>query len=276
VTGVTPFPFEKRYFSFGAPVRLYLYVNPHEDNGMVRRVPMKGFIQVFLSALILAPVICFAEKGQIPIAVNDLSGEGVEASEARIISDRFRSELINSNIFRVMERGEMQTILKEQGFQQSGICNDKSCMVEMGQILGVKQIIAGTIGKIGGMYTISTRMIDVTTGEVRFSVTVDCKCSVSDVLTKSVPSIAQQIVEKTRSTEEPGAQVARAPGAASAAQAQPPSAHPHKKKSLFAQWYFWVPAAVVVGGGVTIACIVLSKKSSETPEQQTGGVLVQW
>jgi Curli production assembly/transport component CsgG len=241
-----------------------------------RGVRMKGFIQIILSALILAPAICFADKGQIPIAVNDLTGEGVEASEARIISDRFRSELINSNTFRVMERGEMETILKEQGFQQSGMCNDKSCMVEMGQILGVKQIFAGTIGKIGGMYTISTRMIDIATGEVRFSVTVDCKCSISDVLTKSVPSIAQQIVAKTKGAEEAGTQTAQAPAAASAEQTQQPSANQHKKKSLFTKWYFWVPAAAVVGGGAAAAYIVLSKKSSETPEQQTGGVLVQW
>ncbi|HUI92187.1 MAG TPA: CsgG/HfaB family protein [Chitinivibrionales bacterium] len=240
---------------------------------------MKRALVFLLSALIIAPCLCFADKGQIPIAVNDLTGEGVEASEARIISDRFRSELINAQIFRVMERGEMETILKEQGFQQSGMCNDKSCMVEMGQILGVKQIFAGTIGKIGGMYTLSTRMIDVATGEVRFSVTLDCKCAISDVLTKSVPSIAQQIVEKTKAAMQApaAAQPAQAaPAPAAAPQPQQAAQKPEKKKSLFTQWYFWVPAAVVVCGGAAAAYVVFERKNSEVPEQQTGGVMVQW
>jgi hypothetical protein len=232
-----------------------------------------------LGLLLIIPMLCFAEKTKIPLAVNDLSGEGIEASEARIISDRLRAELINSEMFRVMERGEMEAILKEQGFQQSGMCNDKSCMVEMGQILGVQQIIAGTVGKIGGMYTLSTRMINVSTGEVQFSVTIDCKCPISELLTKSVPSIAQQIVTKIKAlTVPPKEQAAPAPALAAPAPAEPAQqpAAVSKKKPLLAQWYFWVPVAVVVGGGAAAAYIILGKKGGEVVEQPTGGVIVQW
>jgi curli biogenesis system outer membrane secretion channel CsgG len=227
--------------------------------------------------LLLIPSLCLGQKVKTTIAVNDLAGEGIEASEARIISDRLRSELINSEMFRVMERGEMETILKEQGFQQSGLCTDQSCMVEMGKILGVRNIIAGTIGKIGGMYTISTRMIDVATGEVKFSVTLDCKCAISDVLTKSVPTIAQQIVVKTKAAAEPPREqaVKPSPQQAPAAPAETQAAAPEKKKSLFTQWYFWVPAAALVAGGAVAGYVVLSKKNQE-PETQTGGVMVQW
>jgi TolB-like protein len=233
---------------------------------------MKRPLYFLFSTLLLVPWLCFAGKDQITIAVNDLSGEGIEASETRIISDRFRSELINTQVFRVMERGEMESILKEQGFQQSGVCTDKSCIVEMGQILGVKQIFAGSIGKIGGMYTISTRMIDVATGEVRFSVTVDCKCAISDVLTKSVPSIAQQIVAKTKMASDGQA----APAAVPATNSEQQGAQKEKKKSIVSRWYFWVPAAAVIVGGAVVGYVVLSKKENRTQEQQTGGVLIQW
>jgi hypothetical protein len=172
-----------------------------------------------------------------------------------------------------MERGEMESILKEQGFQQSGVCTDKSCIVEMGQILGVKQIFAGSIGKIGGMYTISTRMIDVATGEVRFSVTLDCKCAISDVLTKSVPSIAQQIVAKTKAASD---EQAAAPAAVPATNSEQQGAQKEKKKSIVSRWYFWVPAAAVIVGGAVVGYVVLSKKENRTQEQQTGGVLIQW
>jgi hypothetical protein len=236
---------------------------------------MKKVTRFQVVFLLLIPTLCFGEKEKINVAVNDLAGEGIEASEARIISDRLRSELINSEIFRVMERGEMETILKEQGFQQSGVCTDQSCMVEMGKILGVKNIIAGSIGKIGGMYTISTRLIDVATGEVKFSVALDCKCPISELLTKSVPNIAQQIVIKTKAASgppkaQPAAGSAETPKTATAQQTTV-----EKKKSLFSQWYFWVPAAAVVAGGAVVGYVVLSKKS-EVAEQPTGGVMIQW
>jgi hypothetical protein len=243
---------------------------------LFRRNLMKKALFFHLALFLFIPLICFAQKPvKTPLAVNDLAGEGIEASEARIISDRLRSELINSEMFRVMERGEMESILKEQGFQQSGMCNDKSCMVEMGQILGVHQIIAGSVGKIGGMYTISTRMINVTSGEVQFSVTLDCKCPISELLTKSVPSIAQQIVTKIKAANAPAKeQAAPAPAASGEPSSTEKKAVAPGKKKGVAAWVIWVPATVVVVGGGVAAYVLLSPKK-ET-EQQTGGVVVQW
>ena len=45
-------------------------------------------------------------------------------------------------------------MLKEQGFQQSG-CVSSECAVEAGKLLGVDQIVTGSIGKIGSYYTVS-------------------------------------------------------------------------------------------------------------------------
>ena len=44
----------------------------------------------------------------------------------------------------MMERGLMDEILTEQGFQQTGCASDE-CIVEMGKLVGVKQIIGGSI-----------------------------------------------------------------------------------------------------------------------------------
>ena len=99
-----------------------------------------------------AAVLCFSQQTKLNIAVNDLRGEGIDKSSANIISERIRSELINTGVFRVMERAEMQTILKEQGFQQSGACIDQQCLVQVGQLLGVDRIVAGSVGMIGSIY----------------------------------------------------------------------------------------------------------------------------
>lgn len=131
----------------------------------------------------------------LTIAVNDLDVAGVEKSTASIISDRLRSELFNTGKFIVIERNQMEEILKEQGFQQTG-CTNNDCAVEMGQLLGVKYMFAGKIGKVGKTYALSLRMIDVQTGAILATSNTDCKCEIDDVLLESTKLIAKDIAEK--------------------------------------------------------------------------------
>jgi len=141
-------------------------------------------------------VSLFAQKpAMLNIAVNDLSEKGIEQSTAAIISDRLRSELINTGVFRVMERNEMDNILKEQGFQKSGACDDASCLVEVGQLLGVERMVAGTIGKIEKLYTISLRMINIATGQIMFTVNEDFEGDIKDLLANSIGNAARKLAE---------------------------------------------------------------------------------
>jgi TolB-like protein len=123
-----------------------------------------------------------------------LAGQGVDQSSSLIISDRLRNELFKTGSCTVLERGAMQDILKEQGFQQSG-CTSDQCIVQIGQMLGVTHIVAGIVGKLGSMYTISVRLIEVKSGKIIYSDNVDCKCQIEEVLTGSVPAIARKIAQ---------------------------------------------------------------------------------
>src|SRR3989339_1060439 len=89
------------------------------------------FCSFFVLALL--PVFCPAEDAAVPVpakkmalAAMDFEARGISAFEALSLSDRFRSELISTNVFSVMERNQMDVILKEQGFQQSGACSEAS------------------------------------------------------------------------------------------------------------------------------------------------------
>jgi hypothetical protein len=82
----------------------------------------------------------------------------------------------------VMERSQMQEILKEQGFQQSGVCTDEGCMVEMGKLLGVQQLVGGSIGKLGSMYLVNLRCIDVKTAKIVAVVSEDVKGGIEEVV----------------------------------------------------------------------------------------------
>ena len=87
----------------------------------------------------------------------------------------------------------MNEILQEQGFQQSG-CTSDECVVEIGRLVGMQQMVAGSIGKIGKLYTFNVRIIDVQSGQVLKTAIDDCECSIEEVLTTSTDEIIQMLV----------------------------------------------------------------------------------
>jgi TolB-like protein len=121
------------------------------------------------------------------------NASGVKAGEAEVISDRLRGEFFNTGKVNVMERDQMQEILKEQGFQQSGTCTDEACLVQMGQMLGVKKIATGSIGKLGSMFMVNMRMVDVQTGKITKVVSRDIQGDIEEVVGQ-LRGIANELV----------------------------------------------------------------------------------
>lgn len=100
---------------------------------------------------------------KINIAVAELEAHNVSAMEAATVADYLRTELINSQVFVVLERSNMAKVLAEQRFQQTG-CTATECAVQMGKILNVKAMIVGSFGKLMNNYSINVRLVDVETG----------------------------------------------------------------------------------------------------------------
>jgi hypothetical protein len=128
------------------------------------------------------------------VAIADFDGRGgVAAGDAATLSDRFREKLIGTNAFRVMERNQMELILKEQGFQQTGACKDNECLVQIGQMIAVQKIISGIVGKVGGMYSVSIKMLSVESGAVEQNISEDCDCPVEELLTVTMERLAKRL-----------------------------------------------------------------------------------
>ena len=123
-----------------------------------------------------------AEKGTV--AVLDMETENVSEQDAGYLTRRIRHELFLNGKYKVLERASMEEILTEQGFQLTG-CTSSECAVQAGQLLGVQFMVAGSIGKIGSMYTIFLRLIDVESGEITASATIDSRGSIEDVATNT-------------------------------------------------------------------------------------------
>lgn len=142
--------------------------------------------------LLFIPALSIWAQEKTNIAVLDLKGENISASDTEIISSRLRSELVNTNKFNVIEREKMNELLKEQGVQISGLVNDSS-IVQAGKLLGVKRMATGTAGKIGNLYTISLRLIDVETGKIIKTASADNTGGIETFLTESLKTASRRL-----------------------------------------------------------------------------------
>jgi hypothetical protein len=155
-----------------------------------------GMVQVCFLWLFFFLAGAYGQIGdlqKLSIAVNDLIPNGVDTSVSVIVSERLRSELIQQGAFRLLERAQMDMILQEQGFQQSGACNTSECQIQVGQLLGVDRIIVGTVGRIDDLWTITARILNVETGEVLFSVSDEYTGAAGGFIKDLIPRFAQKI-----------------------------------------------------------------------------------
>ena len=133
--------------------------------------------------------VSFLPAQAIPIAVVEFEGNGISQTEAIALTDRLRNELFRLGAFEVVERGMMETILTEQDFQLTG-CTSNECLVEVGQLLGARQVVGGRISRVGAMFTVSARVVDVQTGKLLGVSDFDLRGGLEELLTGGMKQVA--------------------------------------------------------------------------------------
>ncbi|MBL7136291.1 MAG: PEGA domain-containing protein [Candidatus Marinimicrobia bacterium] len=136
--------------------------------------------------------IVIEKSEKLAVAILKLDGNNITEAETKALSDRLRIEVFNAGVYEVMEREKMNRILDEMQFQLSD-CTSDECAIEIGRLIGVNKMIAGSISKVGEFYTVSIRLIDVETGKIEATATEDIEGTLGIILTKAIPSIAYQI-----------------------------------------------------------------------------------
>jgi curli biogenesis system outer membrane secretion channel CsgG len=152
----------------------------------------------FLLAAILLVSLCMQVTAQdmtglkkriAVINFEDRSGYGYNIGNG--VADMLVTSLVESDKFIVIERAELDEVLKEQGLGQTGLVTPQSAAT-VGQLLGVQRIITGSVtefgskqnavgGGFGGFnvgvstttarVTVDLRIIDVNTGEITMAKT---------------------------------------------------------------------------------------------------------
>lgn len=164
------------------------------------RIP-KNAINVLAGLVLLVnPSFLFSQK--IPVAVLDFEATGISQTEAITLTDRLRNELFRLGDFKVVERGLMEGILLEQDFQMSG-CTTNECLVEVGRLTGAKLMVGGRISKIGALFTVSARVVDVETGELLRVSDYDLQGSLEEMLTRGMGQVAAMLSMNNLESQRP-------------------------------------------------------------------------
>ena len=129
----------------------------------------KEFLRyIIIQVIIILFIIPAAAAEKMQVAVLDLKADGVPVKTARTVSNIIRSELVDAGKFTVVERTQMDVILKEQGFQMTG-CTDNECAIQIGKMISASKMLVGEVSPIGRSIIITVRIVDVERGVSQFS-----------------------------------------------------------------------------------------------------------
>ena len=142
----------------------------------------RSTISVIALAMTTFNVSAQVAEGKQTVALLEFEGRGISQLEAKTLTDRLMSEMVNTDAVIMVERNQMDEILNEQGFQQSG-CTSSECAAEVGALLGVQNMVSGSFGKLGNSYTIDAKMFSVETGATIRTVSKTYKGPVDNLLT---------------------------------------------------------------------------------------------
>ncbi|MEW6557857.1 MAG: hypothetical protein AB1349_10970 [Elusimicrobiota bacterium] len=109
------------------------------------------------------------DTGKINFAVVDLRAiSPVATSDAVFLSTFFRKEILKNEQFNLLDRNNMDRILAEQGFQQTG-CTTSECIVQIGKLLNMNYILTGDFGKLGDKYLVTVQITEIESGKIIYT-----------------------------------------------------------------------------------------------------------
>lgn len=126
----------------------------------------KAFCLISLFFIIFSTIA--KEEKKARIAVLDFSAKMVSEELADAVVENLITSLVDSGVFEVIERNQLQKLMKELKMQNSSDFNDQ-LRKELGNLYGTELVILGSVTKIGQNYTINIRGVEVSTGVAKFA-----------------------------------------------------------------------------------------------------------
>lgn len=121
-------------------------------------------------------------------ATGDPSYEYLKIAAAEL----FSTNLALANKVTILDRDRVKNILKEKGLEMSGITEGN--LLEVGKLLSAKQILSGTIIKMGRQIRIDARLTEVKSGKIIAA--GKKRCADKDSIIDGVDYLSEDIISK--------------------------------------------------------------------------------
>ena len=135
-----------------------------------RALPSLRRLGVFVAGLLVlsiaaAPALAQTKKVE-RVAVLTFKSIGAPKEMGEAVAEILRTELVDVGGFELVERGQIEALLKEQKLQLQDVIDEKTA-VKIGRLSGAKLVVIGSIVKLGTTFTLNSHFIDVQTGITR-------------------------------------------------------------------------------------------------------------
>ncbi|MFC1569583.1 RICIN domain-containing protein [bacterium] len=149
-------------------------------------------VPVFLLCIMIGLSVNGRER--IRLGVLDFEAKNTNTESAEAVTELLRTSLFNTGRFVVVEREKISQVLEEQKFQSTGLTVMDQA-VEIGRLLNVQKIMAGSLSKLGDTFVMNTRIVDVQSGVVDLAVSKKSSGG-EENLPEAIDELALTIVDR--------------------------------------------------------------------------------
>jgi len=158
---------------------------------------MKKFMLLFsvLAFSVLLPCSATADFKRTKVAVLDFQLKGKKHDTAdmdKIVAEWLITALVKDGRFEVVDRGLLKKALKEENLGVNSLV-DKTSVKKLGELLGVKVIISGSVMKFQDFIVVNARIIDVESASIITAERV--KSTTAIQLEELVEQMAEKIIK---------------------------------------------------------------------------------
>ncbi|MBN2544227.1 MAG: hypothetical protein JXB50_00420 [Spirochaetes bacterium] len=155
--------------------------------------------KIIIGILLFLNVLVYSDKIRVAVLEFTAKGEAInEAYLADAIVEHLMTALINTQQFRVVERQDLNKVMRELNLQNSDDFNE-DLRKQLGKLYGAQLVVLGSLTKIGTRYSINVRGVNVETGEAEFAQSLETTSK--EMLIDLVPKIVDLISGRKSRTD---------------------------------------------------------------------------
>ena len=135
-----------------------------------------------------------APPGRFSMAVLELDNLGVDPGLAASVMNLVVSRLANVSYVDLVERGDVQQVLDELKFQNTGITSPRDA-AEIGRLLNGANVVLGNVNQLGSSLTVALRLVETESGRVLGAREILCRQCRPEDLPQGISLLVGSLVQ---------------------------------------------------------------------------------